>query len=162
VQLQPSYFEAHSNLGLALAAWGRPAEAEASFRRALELRPDLAEAHFNLGSTLLLQGDFLRGWLEYEWRWRCPNFTPRNLPQPFWDGASLQGRTILLYAEQGLGDTLQFVRYAALAKERGGKVLLECMAELASLLSRCPGVDQVIPRGTRIPPFDVQAPLLSL
>src|SRR5262249_33075308 len=82
--------------------------------------------------------------------------------RPRWDGAPLEGRTILLHAEQGLGDTVQFARYATPVKARGGTVVLQCQGALAPLLSGCPGVDRLVPRGEPLPPFDVHAPLLSL
>ena len=84
------------------------------------------------------------------------------LPQPRWDGSDLQGKTILLRAEQGLGDTLHFIRYAALVKQRGGTVVVACQKPLLRLLQTCPGIDRLVVRGTELPPFDVQAPLLSL
>ena len=114
--------------------------------------------------TWLLAGDFKQGWPEYEWRWRTKQmrrFRP-SFPQPLWDGSSLSGKTILLYAEQGLGDTLQFVRYAPLVKQQGGTVLLLCPAELGRILHTCAGIDHIVTAGSTLPPFDVQVPLMSL
>jgi hypothetical protein len=110
----------------------------------------------------LLQGDFTQGWPEYEWRWRMKEAVCRSFSSPRWDGSPLQGRRILLYAEQGLGDTLQLIRYAPLVQERGGVVLGEVPAALLPLLRRCPGIDQLLPTGAALPAFDVQTPLLSL
>jgi methyltransferase-like protein/SAM-dependent methyltransferase len=110
----------------------------------------------------LLAGEFDKGWPEYEFRWQGKEIQPRAFKQPRWDGANLAGRTILLYAEQGLGDTLQFIRYAILVKQRDGRVLFECPRALARLLTGSLGVDELIPEGTPLPEFDVQAPLLSL
>ena len=94
---------------------------------------------------------------------RMPEHPPRPFSQPRWQGEPLAGRTILLHAEQGLGDTLQFVRYAPLVKSQsGGVVLLECQRELVRLLGRCRGVDRVLATGDPLPPFDVHVPLLSL
>src|SRR5205085_2009569 len=79
-----------------------------------------------------------------------------------WDGSPLEGQRILLYAEQGLGDTLQFVRYAPLVKQRGGTVLVECPASLVPLLSSCPGIDRAVAKDSTLPDFDVHAALMSL
>jgi tetratricopeptide (TPR) repeat protein len=156
------YPEAHANLGNALGDQGRPAEAEAEYREALRLRPDFVEAHSNLSMLLLSLGRFAEGWAEYEWRLRVPGLAPRAFGRPAWEGPPFGGRTLLLWAEQGLGDTLQFVRYAAVVKERTGAVVLECPPALVPLLSRCPGVDRVVGRGSPLPAFDAHAPLLSL
>ena len=96
------------------------------FERAIQIDPSNANAHFNLGSHRLMLGDFTGGWPEYEWRLQQANIELRSFPQPRWQGESLQGRSILLWAEQGFGDTLQFVRYAELVKQRGGQVTVEC------------------------------------
>jgi tetratricopeptide (TPR) repeat protein len=162
LELRPDYAEARSNLGNALKDQGQLDEAAACFEAALRLRPDHAEAHWNRALLWLLRGDFARGWPEYEWRWTQPGFTPRPFPQPLWDGGPLAGRAVLLWAEQGLGDTLHFVRYAALAKARGGRVIVECQPALRRLLAGAAGVDQLVAQGEPLPPFDVQAPLLSL
>src|SRR5205807_4728934 len=98
-------------------------------------------AHLGRAQTWLQMEDFERGWDEFEWRWRRSGFPPRPFPQPLWDGGPLEGRTILLHAEQGLGDTLQFIRYAPLVKERGGWVIVECQELLLPLLATCPGID---------------------
>jgi hypothetical protein len=111
---------------------------------------------------LLLTGDFEPGWREYEWRWKTTRFPPRNFRQPVWCGEPLEGRAILLHTEQGLGDALQFIRYAPLVKRFGGTVFVECEKPLWKLLSRCPGIEQLIVAGEEVPPFDVYAPLLSL
>jgi tetratricopeptide (TPR) repeat protein len=162
LRLRPGYAQAHNGLGLALANSGRLAEALASYEEALRLRPDFADAHRNRSLVWLLAGDLRRGWPEYEWRWECDDFTPPRFPQPAWDGAPLEGRSILLYAEQGLGDTLQFVRFASLVKERGGVVILAAPAVLHPILAGCPGLDQIVPLGTEWPAFDLHLPLMSL
>src|SRR6185369_10196054 len=112
--------------------------------------------------TLLLRGDFRHGWPEYEWRLQRQEFTQRSVRQPRWDGSPLDSKTILLFAEQGHGDTLQFVRYVPLVKQRGGRVIVECQAPLVKLLANVEGIDQVLARGSPLPAFDVEAPLLSL
>ena len=162
--LKPDYAEAHNNLGNALKEQGNLDEAVACYRRALALKPDYADANFNQSLLTLLTGDFERGWGEYEWRWKTKqrNFHGRYFAQPLWDGQPLAGSTILLHAEQGLGDTIQFVRYVHLVKERGGRVVVECQPPLLPLLADCPGIDQALAQGEPLPAFEVQAPLLSL
>jgi tetratricopeptide (TPR) repeat protein len=162
LSFKPSYQEAHVNLGNVLRLTGQMEEALTSFQQALHLKPDFASAHWNRSMVLLARGDFQEGWPEYEWRWAQHNFARRHFVQPLWDGANLHGKTLLLYAEQGLGDTLHFIRYAPLVKQRGGKVLLECQPQLLRLLAAFPGIDQLLPRGSQLPSFDIQAPLLSL
>jgi hypothetical protein len=110
----------------------------------------------------LKQGDWARGWTEYEWRWRLPGMRRRRLSRPMWDGRPLAGRRILLHPEQGLGDTLQFVRYAAVLQAAGAHVIVESPRSLTRLLSRCAGIDELVPAGTPLPDYDVHAPLLSL
>ncbi len=161
-RLRPGLAEAHNNLGLALTALGRFAEAEAAFEQALRLRPGEAATRWNLSLALLQAGDYGRDWAEYEARWLRPGCGPRPFAAPPWDGAPLEGRTVLLWCEQGLGDAIQFVRYAPLVRNRGGRVALECPGPLAALLRGAAGVDAVVAEGGPRPPFDVQAPLLSL
>jgi hypothetical protein len=110
----------------------------------------------------LLLGDYERGWAEYEWRWRTGEMHLPSFAQPRWDGAPLGGRTVLLYAEQGLGDALQFVRYAPLVRQRGGRVIVACRAPLLRLLAGCAGIDRLADQAGDLPAFDVYAPLLSL
>jgi hypothetical protein len=119
---------------------------------------ETAAAHIALGQALLLAGDFDRGLEEMEWRWRLPGVSLCPFPQPLWDGSPLEGRRILLWAEQGLGDTLQFVRYAAPLHERGARVSLECQPALPRLLRGAAGADEVIPYGAPLPDFDLHAP----
>jgi len=137
-------------------------EAEACHRRAIECDPGHADAHSNLAQSLLLRENFEEGWREYEWRWKTGLIVERRFPQPMWAGESLRGKTILLHAEQGLGDTLQFIRYAALPKSLGGTVLVECQKPLKAFLNGCPGIDRIIGCGDELPPFDYHAPFLSL
>jgi len=162
LRLKPNYAEAHNNVAVLLREGGKVEEALASYQQALKLKPDYAEAHKNLGMAWLLLGNFEQGWPEYEWRLQQKNLALPRLPQPLWDGGPLRGRTILLHAEQGLGDTLQLIRYAPLVKQRGGRVLLGCPPQLEGLLAHCPGVDLLISEGTPLPAFDVYAPLMSV
>src|SRR5436190_341231 len=136
LELKPDLAEAHSNLSNTFRQLRRFDDALTSYTRALELKPDFAGAHNNLSLLRLLRGDLERGWPEYEWRWKTKQLVPREFPQPQWDGKPLDERTILLHAEQGLGDTIQFVRYAALVKQQNAAatVIVECQRRLAKLL----------------------------
>jgi hypothetical protein len=137
-------------------------DALTSYGQAVCLKPDYADAHRNRALLWLLLGDFEQGWPEYEWRWRCQGITMPAFRQPLWDGSPLEGRTVLLHAEQGLGDTLQFIRYAPLVQQQGGKVLVKGQLPLLSVLARCPGIDHLVGQNSPLPDFDVHAPLLSL
>ncbi len=160
--LSPNHPDAHNNLGLALIAQGQFAEANACFHETLRLDPDHRMAHWNLSCLRLLQGDLAGAWAAHEHRWARPGVAPRLFAQPRWDGSPLAGKTILVHAEQGLGDTIQFARYLQMVEERGGKVLFECQAALIRLFHNLRGVDGLVPAGELLPPFDVHIPLLSL
>jgi tetratricopeptide (TPR) repeat protein len=162
LQIKPGLPEAHSALGATLQQQQKLEEALVCYEEALRLKPDSADTHVKRGMVWLQQGKLDKGWPEYEWRLQVDEIPKRNFTQPLWDGSPLDGRTILLHAEQGLGDTIQFMRYAPLVRERGGRPIIECQKSLVPLLSRCPGIEQVVPLGSALPPFDLQAPLLSL
>jgi len=155
------------NLGNVLRELGLTDAALDSFDRAIELRPDFAEAHCNRAHALLLGGDFDRGWLEYEWRRKNPTSPlrkdAREFSQPLWLGEQpIAGLTLMLHSEQGLGDTLQFCRYAKRVSELGARVILEVPSPLVTLLQDLAGVSQIIARGAQIPPFDYHCSLMSL
>jgi tetratricopeptide (TPR) repeat protein len=164
LQENPKDAQAHVDLGNVYRELGRHREALASFANALACDPGLAEAHFARSFELLLYGEYREGFKEFEWRWKVKalNTPMRKFHQPLWDGGDLPGRTVLLHAEQGLGDTLQFVRYAPLVARRCRSVLLECQPELARLLAKTEGVSGVYAAGERLPPFDAHLPLGSL
>ena len=165
LSLRPEYAEAHYNLGAALKEQGKLEQAIASNRKALSLRPDFAEAQWNDGMCRLLLGDFERGWRQYEWRWKCDEFpsSRRNFSQALWLGEEdIAGKTVLLHAEQGLGDTIQFVRYAQEVARKGATVILEVPSVLRPLLSGLAGVHQVLSYGEQLPEFDFHCPLMSL
>src|SRR5437016_2158562 len=164
--LKPDYVEAHYKLGNALLDQGKLAGAIACFRQALALKPNYVDAHLSLGLAFLSAGDLSSGFTECEWRWRVKQFQRECagliLPEPFWDGSDLNGRTILLYAEQGFGTTIQFVRYAPVVARRGGRVIVACQPELVRLLASASGITRVVSERAPLPDFDVHAPLVSL
>lgn len=163
VSIKPDHAEALSNRGIALYEMRRMDEALESYDRALALDPDLAQAHFNRSMARLALGDFAGGWLDHEWRWKMPGTDRRDFPQPLWRGEEpLAGSTILLHGEQGLGDTLQFCRYAKRVADLGARVVLEVPASLKGLLAGLDGVAQVVARGDALPRFDSHCPLMSL
>lgn len=149
-------------LGAALRDQGRLAEAERACRTALERDPASPAAHYNLALVLLTAGQFREGWAEHEWRWRTGRMAARAFPFPPWRGEPLIGRRILLHAEQGLGDTLQFVRYASLIAEREAEVVLAVQAPLKRLLAGMGGVAAIYGTEGDLPPCDYHAPLMSL
>jgi Tfp pilus assembly protein PilF len=163
--LQPSYAVAHYNRGLALHELRRCEEAVASYERAIDLRPDFAEAHLNQSLSRLVIGDFGRGWQGYEWRRKVksPGNIWRNFTQPQWFGhENISGKTILLPAEQGYGDTIQFCRYVPLVAARGARVVLEVLMPLAELMTTLTGASQIVCKDDPLPDFDIHCPLLSL
>jgi Tfp pilus assembly protein PilF len=161
IAIKPDYAEALSNSGYVLKEQRRLDEALARYDRAIALRPEYVSARLNRGLTLLLIGDFERGWADYEWRRRLPLVA--HLPQPYWLGKeALAGKTVLLQSEQGLGDTLQFCRYAKCVAERGCQVILDVQKPLVTLLARLPGVSRVIANGHTPPRFDYRCSLMSL
>ena len=159
---RPDFADAHNNLGNAYLARMDLDSAMRSYEKALFFQPDHPDGHWNRSLLALLRGDFERGWLEYEWRWLKFPEQRRHLRQPLWDGYDIAGKTILLHAEQGLGDTIQFIRLAPLVAGRGATVNLECQRELFGLMQHIPGVARTVCRGDALPPFDVHCPLLTL
>lgn len=159
----PARPEIHNNLGLALHDSGQVAQAADAYRAALQTGRDLPEAHHNLSLTLLLRGDFQQGWEEYEWRWlrREAAGARRVFDCPLWAGELSDGKTILLHAEQGLGDSIQFVRYVPMVLARGWRVILEVPRALLGLFGVIEGVT-LVAAGEPLPPFDAHCPLLSL
>jgi len=162
IELKPDFAEAHDNIGTLLSGQRDFDAAMSSFDRALHLRPTMVSARVNRAITHLLLGDFAAGWPEYEWRWKLPEAPARPWARPIWDGSPLEGRTIMLHPEQGLGDMLQFIRYAPLVKARGGKVLLAAPKKMAPILSTCAGIDLLISESDPPVGFDVRAALVSL
>lgn len=165
LEIEPDYVNALKNKGTALTWAGRLEAAEECYGEGLVLAPDDPELHKNLGIIRLLQGRFAEGWSGYEWRWRTGEMGSQDLATPRWDGQSLEGKTILLTAEQGFGDTIQFVRYAAVLKNRYDdcRVVVACQNELLPLLGSFQGADLVVDRAIRpFPEHDCFCPLLSV
>ncbi len=163
--LQPDFADAHYNRGNALQALKRSEQALAGFERAIALRPDFADAHFNEALCRLVTGDLARGWEKYEWRWQTTQIgdAKRFFDRPLWRGAQdIAGKTMLLHAEQGMGDTIQFCRYVPLVAERGARVILEVPAPLHALMRSLGGGARIVAMGETLPDFDLHCPLLSL
>ena len=161
----PESPEAHNNRGVALAALNRHREAIDAYTRALTLRPAYDRARFNRALSRLVRGELEQGWNDHESRWTGSEMHrgARSLPGRAWDGREdLRGKTILLYAEQGLGDAIQFARYAPLVRERGARVVLEVHPPLVPLFATLEGVDRVVAMGEPLPPFDLHCALMSL
>jgi hypothetical protein len=167
IALDPNYAAPYSNRGAAFAALNRCDEALASLDRAIGLVPDYPEAHFSRAVTLLLKGDLLAGWIDFEWRWKtAPGRALRqskNFERPLWLGEeAVADKRVLLYTERGLGDTLQFCRYAPMVSQLQAKVILQVQRPLAALLRRLEGDIHVVAEGETLPGFDFHCPLLSL
>src|SRR5208282_3975847 len=162
LELDPGCIVAHNNLGHALLSLNRSSEAVGAYQKAIETCDTYSKAHLGYALALLKCGDYERGWQQYEWRWQNGQKSRVDLGVLIWRGEDLRGRTILLHAEQGLGDTLQFVRFAPLVTARGGHVVLEVQAPLVRLLRCVEGVSEVIACGDPIPSFDLHCPMASL
>ena len=163
VALVPGSSEYLYNLGIALKENGLFEEALQTFRRAQQLAGGHIRAALHEALLELLTGDLAAGWKHYESRWSQPDAKEvRHFLQPLWTGQDLTGKTILLHAEQGFGDTFQFLRYLPLLAARGAKVLLVVQSDVQSIAGRVQGIAQLIPNGGELPPFDLQCPLLSL
>ena len=167
ISLHEDYAEAYSNRGTVLEELKRLEEALSSYEKAISINKDYAEAYWNSSICYLLAGNFNEGWARYEWRWQSKSISKtagiRKFSQPLWLGTEvLKDQTIFLYAEQGLGDTIQFSRYVSLVAGLGAKVVLEVQPSLVKLLSYLEGISQIISKGDKLPNFDYQCPLMSL
>jgi Flp pilus assembly protein TadD len=164
LRLQPDNAEAQGNLGVALMLHGQLEPATVACRAALHLRPADPGCRLNLAFMLLLQGKYEEAWPLHEARWEAGDFTSprRNFAQPMWDGRPLNGDRVLIHAEQGLGDSIQFIRFASLIAARGGQVIAEVQPPLVSLFRTVPGVGEVLPAGNPLPAFAFHVPMLSL
>jgi tetratricopeptide (TPR) repeat protein len=163
IALQPNYVRAYVNRGAALQELKRFDEALASYGKAIELNPKDAEAHVNIGFLYLLLGQFARGWPYYEWRKMLrPPIAGLDPFSPALGGTHLSGKTLLLHAEQGLGDTIQFCRYVRIAENTGARVVLTVQPQLRRLLASLGGAAEIIAAGSPVPAADLQCALASL
>ncbi|HVO89999.1 MAG TPA: DUF5672 family protein, partial [Casimicrobiaceae bacterium] len=162
--LQPRHAAAWSNLGLASMAQRDVDTAILAYRRAIGIAPDYAQAHWNLALALLAKGHYAEGWREYEWRLSIPEFRRHGAPltTPRWHGESVTGKTVLITREQGLGDTLQFIRFVPDLVARGARIIVEAPPPLVHLVATAPGVSTVVREGDVFPDHDMHVPLLSL
>ncbi|MDR3550139.1 MAG: tetratricopeptide repeat protein [Candidatus Babeliales bacterium] len=132
------------------------------YKETIKLEPNHSEAHFSLGLAYLAIGDFDNGWKEYEWRWKRDHNDERKFGKPLWDGSNIEGKTILIHAEQGLGDGFQFIRYAKMIKDLGARVIVAAHPPLVQFFGLCPYIDQVVSLFGSLPAFDVHVPMLTL
>jgi tetratricopeptide (TPR) repeat protein len=163
IRLKPVYAEAHSNLGSVFQSRGDVAQAITLFRNSIRVKPDYPDGHNNLAIALLLAGQLTEGWAEYEWRWRLKKQLKHVRPfmQPLWGGEETGDRVLLLHAEQGFGDTLQFCRYIPIVAA-GRRVVVEVQRPLVPLLASLPDIERIVAHGDLLPDFDLHCPLLSL
>ena len=160
--LAPGHAKTWFQYGNVMLNQNRADLASEAFAKAISLDPDDYEAHVHQGFARLLMGDYGRGFADYEWRLGSPALSDRNVSGPRWDGSPLEGRAILVHAEQGMGDALQFIRYVPNVARSGGRVILKCHETMKRLFQGAPGVDEVT---TSVPPpgtYDCHIPLMSL
>ena len=163
VALQPNYADAHANLASVLQQMSRLPEAVASLHRAITLKPDHHVAHWNLALALLIQGDFERGWPEFEWGWPPSLRRARRLiTGPKWDGGKLNGQRILIHNQWGMGDAIQMARFLARISDLGGKIILFCQKQLRPVVQAAGPIEQWVDLGEALPPYDVQLEMTSL
>lgn len=161
--LRPEYADAWNTKGLVYTRQNNPLSM-GCFQKAVLYSPSHPDGNLNIGFTALIEGDYETGWKQYEWRWKAPSFPskPRNLSEPLWTGEPLEGKRIFIYAEQGHGDTLQFLRFIPAIAARGGEIILEVQPALKRLVTGMQGVRTILGQGEPIPPYDVQCPMMSL
>jgi hypothetical protein len=161
VERNPDSVGALYALGCSYLALAEPLAASRCLKAVVAHNPQHWLAHHSLGEALFLSGDPEAGWNAFEQCYRCRTIPLRRFAQPLWDGTPLEGKTILLWSDQGRGDTIQFLRYVEFAHAAGGNVIIEChFAELIDLIAQMPHVDRVVLRGSSLPSFDTHAPLM--
>jgi tetratricopeptide (TPR) repeat protein len=164
LSLNSNSAEAYNGLGYAQHCLADYHDADINFNKALALNAQHVDAHFNKALNYLIQGNLQAGWEEYEWRMRKPEMAPmiNKIPYPLWDGSPLDGRTLIVFAEQGFGDNIQFIRYLPLIEKHGGKVIFSTRPELYRLFEQIPGIDTLTNRGELVADVDCYLPLLSM
>lgn len=164
IELMPGHFEAINNLGVIYLGLNQPDKGIPYLEKAKSIKPSDAGVRFNLAITYLVMGEFQKGWLEYEYRWSNEQFKlkQRSFPCPEWHGEALANKSIFIYNEQGVGDTLQFARFLPRIQQMGAKVILECHPSLYSLFEKLSGIDDLVTLGKTIPTFDYHLSINSL
>ncbi|WP_372400715.1 tetratricopeptide repeat-containing glycosyltransferase family protein (plasmid) [Azospirillum sp. HJ39] len=162
ILVEPHEATNYNNLGAVSLSLGRPPEAACHYRRALTIDVGKPEYRKNLGTCLLMAGDYPNGTIAYEGRLEQPVWRKRNMPGTLWQGQPLEGRTLLVHFEQGLGDSFQFIRYATVLKGMGARVVYECQPVLKRVLSTAPDLDGLVAFGEPLPAYDYQVSLMSL
>lgn len=164
LELHSGHSDALNNLGNVLKNTGRIREAISAYERAIELKPDKPDYHHNLAMALLAAGRFEPGWREFEWRWKTSQFAgeQKHTDKPLWTGEPDEGKVLLICAEQGYGDTIQFCRYAPLAAAAGMRVILEVQPALTKIMGSLRHIEHVTAQGRLSPDFDFYCPLMSL
>ncbi|NER04306.1 MAG: tetratricopeptide repeat protein, partial [Okeania sp. SIO3C4] len=163
LELNPDHIEAYRSLGSIFLNLGKLAESQKYYEQAIKLDKNYVNYHFGLANVLLKKGGFIAWFSEYEWRRKHEHFIKRNFSQSLWDGSNFLGKTLLVYTEQGLGDSIQFIRYLPLVKKLGGQVIVEYnQPGLRLLFTTISGIDELFLKGESLPDFDIQIPLMSL
>jgi tetratricopeptide (TPR) repeat protein len=169
LEINPNDDEVHVGLGAAFCGKGQLNTGINCYKKAIQINSNNANTHFSMSCAFLLSGDFKQGWQEYEWRWKSKDYLkyncfhkPDDFSQPILKGLDIAGQTVFIYAEQGLGDEIQFIRYVPLVVQLGANVVIECHKELYGLLQSIEGIKHLIVQGEQLPEFDIQCPLLTL
>lgn len=169
LERNPSCNEALYNFGYTLKKCGDVHKARDYTEKSIiihtqviEQKPDYPLAHFSRSLSYLTLGNFEKGWPEYEWRWAAYNEKPKSFPQPTWSGQDLMGKRIFIYAEQGFGDTFQFIRYGKILKDMGAYVIAQTQHHLKTIIAQCPYLDEVVSDREPIPAFDYHCALMSI
>lgn len=162
-QKEPERAEVFNSLGTVLARQNQHQQAIAAYQQAISLQTEFADAHCNLAAILLKTGDYGRGWEEYDWRWKTPQYTPLKHSQPRWDGSALADRTLLIHTGHSAGDAIQFARYLPDVVERCAKIIIACRADLVPVFAAIPGISEVRePDHIQVSEFDIYVSLLDL
>jgi hypothetical protein len=162
VQFEPKSISTWLNLAVTLRERGDITDSIGALEHVLHIDPEHVVAHSDRAQLHLMLGDYAKGWPEFEWRWKLPELKPPPFKQPRWQGEEARDKTILLWPEQGFGDTILGARYVTQVKERAGRIVVGCQPELVRLFRTIQGVDQIVAVGETVPPFDAHCPLMSL